>query len=52
MLFSERVAKSERETDDHRLQQRQKQIDYGKNTTGYLNYVAEVPMYVNPLSTG
>jgi hypothetical protein len=31
------------ETDPHKLAQRQKQIDFGKNTTGYQNYVARVP---------
>jgi len=28
-----------RESDDHRLSQRQKQIDYGKNTVGYENFI-------------
>ena len=32
--------------DEHRLRQRQKQIDYGKNTVGYDKYLEEVPMYV------
>ena len=32
-----------RETDPRRLEQRQKQIDFGKNTRGYARYVAAVP---------
>lgn len=47
--ITERLNKADRETDNHRLHQRQKQIDYGKNTSGYLNYVAGVPMYVSSL---
>lgn len=32
-----------KETDPHKLQQRQKQIDFGKNTLGYVAYLREVP---------
>eukprot|EP00887_Chlorella_sp_A99_P005719 scaffold1.g5719.t1 len=34
-----------RETDPHRLAQRQKQIDWGKNTLGYQRYRAAVPKH-------
>eukprot|EP01121_Diplochlamys_sp_Union-15-3_P007072 TRINITY_DN176_c0_g1_i1.p1 TRINITY_DN176_c0_g1~~TRINITY_DN176_c0_g1_i1.p1 ORF type:complete len:356 (-),score=65.93 TRINITY_DN176_c0_g1_i1:26-1042(-) len=37
------VDNKEKETDQHRLEQRQKQIDYGYNTEGYKNYIAQVP---------
>ena len=33
------------EADPHRIAQRQKQIDYGKNTLGYQRYTEEVPRY-------
>eukprot|EP01127_Copromyxa_protea_P009912 TRINITY_DN2375_c0_g3_i1.p1 TRINITY_DN2375_c0_g3~~TRINITY_DN2375_c0_g3_i1.p1 ORF type:complete len:339 (-),score=89.52 TRINITY_DN2375_c0_g3_i1:300-1316(-) len=33
----------ERESDEHRLEQRQKQIDYGKKTVGYERFTALVP---------
>ena len=32
--------------DAHRIAQRQKQVDYGKNTLAYDNYVRTVPRYV------
>ena len=32
-----------RETDPHRLQQRQRQLDLGKNTIGYAAYIKAVP---------
>lgn len=36
----------ERETDTAMLARRQKQIDFGKNTNGYDNYVAKIPRYL------
>ena len=37
------AAKRAEETDDHRISQRQKQIDYGKNTLGYERYTECIP---------
>lgn len=41
--FRPQEAQVERETDPHRLAQRQKQIDLGKNTLGYQRYREAVP---------
>jgi len=38
-----RTVEREKETDEHRLAQRQKQVDYGKNTIGYQKYVDQIP---------
>jgi hypothetical protein len=34
----------QRETDPHKVEMRLKQIQFGKNTTGYDNYIATIPM--------
>lgn len=39
-----------RETDEHRLDQRQKGIDKGKNTRAYHNYIKMMPKYVATFS--
>jgi hypothetical protein len=39
----QRKAPVERELDPHRLEQRQRQLDIGKNTTGYERYLSLVP---------
>jgi hypothetical protein len=40
----------ERETDTERLNQRQKQIDIGKNTRGYQNYLKAIPKLIIPFN--
>ncbi len=36
---------AERETDVHRITQRLKQVEYGKNTLGYARYCEQIPRY-------
>lgn len=43
---SVRLLSEAKEEDPHRLAQRQKQLDYGKNTVGYDRYCAAVPRWV------
>ena len=40
------------EADPHRLCQRQKQIDYGKNTLGYERYTEAIPRYASATTLG
>ena len=35
------------ENDPHKVETRMKQVQFGKNTAGYDNYLAAVPKYVN-----
>ncbi|CAN0413875.1 unnamed protein product, partial [Pylaiella littoralis] len=43
---------SNREEDPHRLAQRQKQIDFGKNTAGYDQYLIAVPRHLRKRRKG
>ena len=43
LAATKRAGLHERETDPHRLAQRQKQIDFGKNTLGYQRYREAIP---------
>lgn len=40
---NEDMVNGELELDAHRLAQRQKQVDYGKNTLGYERYIQQLP---------
>ena len=40
---SPKLAMREKETDEHRLAQRRKEVAYGKNTLGYERYLREIP---------
>jgi len=47
MMWADQMDKEERDANDfevdiHRMTQRQKQIDFGKNTLGYAAYVQQV----------
>lgn len=37
------MLRREKETDSRRLEQRHKQIMFGKNTVGYQNYIKAIP---------
>uniref|UniRef100_A0A6B2LAU2 Histone RNA hairpin-binding protein RNA-binding domain-containing protein n=1 Tax=Arcella intermedia TaxID=1963864 RepID=A0A6B2LAU2_9EUKA len=41
--YGTKFPKNGRETEPHRIEQRQKQINFGKNTEGYHNYLALIP---------
>ena len=42
------VFKSVTEEDEHRIAQRQKQVEFGKNTPGYERYLAAIPRCAVP----
>ena len=50
LTAKERKALKPMMTDPHKLSQRQKQIDMGKNTLGYEMYLEHVPWYFLPAS--
>ena len=39
------ASQHDRLQDVHRLELRQKQVDFGKNTVGYMRYVSLIPKY-------
>eukprot|EP00762_Andalucia_godoyi_P000312 ANDGO_03256.mRNA.1 Histone RNA hairpin-binding protein len=43
ILPKSEIKQDEQEIDDHKLVQRQKQIDFGKNTIGYQRYLQLIP---------
>ncbi len=46
LFVTDTAQNATRETDPHRLEQRLRQITYGKNTLGYASYTKAVPKYV------